>query len=102
MKTSSFSSKSLSKLEDIKNSQSYARLKVMMDKNKPYEKLNQSFDSDASNYSNRSILGNGGDMFTGGEVKTKGKPVKGYRIMLFTLFMMIFLTSKVSYDRFHP
>ena len=68
MKTASFSSKSLSKLEDIKNSQSYARLKIMMDKNNPYEKLNQSFDSDASNYSNRSKLGNRGDMFTGGEV----------------------------------
>ena len=57
MKKGSFSAKSLSKLEDIKNSQSYARLKVIMDKDNPYEKLNQSFDSDASNYSNRHILG---------------------------------------------
>ena len=57
MKKGSFSAKSLSKLEDIKNSQSYARLKVIMDKDNPYEKLNQSFDSDASNYSNQPILG---------------------------------------------
>ena len=59
MKKASFSAKSLSKFEDIKNSQSYARLKVMMDQNNPYEKLNQSFDSNASNYSSRSKLGKG-------------------------------------------
>ena len=40
-------------------------------------------------------------MFTGNKIKTKGKPIKGYRIMTFTLLMMFLLIYKISYERYY-
>ncbi len=40
-------------------------------------------------------------MFTGNETQTKGKPLRGYKVMLFTFLMIFLLTFLIGYSKYN-
>ena len=73
---------------------SYIRAERYMEEN---ASVNESAATDQSTISSRTDVSAMGmqDMF-GNDVKTKGKPMKGYRYLIFTVLMMICLSLVVT------